>query len=159
MTVIKNSVIQFTIMICILICCQPSLAHDNSRDGALVDLVKDFFTAHENGDVERLAQLSSEDIVWEAQSSLPTGGKFIGIDEVIANVFNKTAFYLSGFKIEPVEVYQSENVVFALTRVRVDGIEDSRGLQIFYFENQKVIRYVSFLDTIAMMSAATRLPD
>ena len=159
MRIIKNSVIQLSIMICILMCGQPSLAHDDPPDDALIGLVNDFFKAHENGDVERLAQLSSENIVWEAQSSLPTGGTFIGIDEVIVNVFKKTAFYLPGFKIEPVELHQSENVVFALTRVRINGIEDSRGLQIFYFDNQKVIRYLSFLDTIAMVSAANRLSD
>ena len=119
----------------------------------------DFYNAYQNRDVQRMADLTSKDVVWEAQRSLPTGGTFVGIDEVVSNVFDKTAFYIPGFQIEVVELHQAKNVVFAITKVRVDGIDDSKGLQIFYFEDRKIVRYMSFLDTIAMMSAANRPPN
>ena len=43
--------------------------------------------------------------------------------------------------------------------ITADGIDDSKGLQVFYFEGRKIVRYMSFLDTIVMMSAANRPPD
>ena len=151
--------VQFTMMMCILMFCLPKLSRADSSESSLVSLVMDFYSAHQSRDVERMTELTSKDVVWEAQRSLPTGGTFVGIDEVVSNVFDKTAFYIPGFQIEVVELHQAKNVVFAITKVWVDGIDDSKGLQIFYFEDRKIVRYMSFLDTIAMMSAANRPPN
>ena len=150
---------QFIIVVCILIFCLPSFSSGESSKDSLVSLVTEFYQAYQSGDVEGMAELAHENIVWEAQESLPTGGTFVGFDEVVSNVFDTTAFYLPGFRIEVVELHQAKNVVFAITKVRVDGIDDSKGLQIFYFEDRKIVRYMSFLDTIAMMSAANRPPN
>ena len=151
--------VQFTVMIFILIFCLPKLSHAGSSESSLVGRVMDFYSAYQSRDVERMTELTSKDVVWEAQRSLPTGGTFVGIDEVVLNVFDKTAFYIPGFQIEVVELHQAKNVVFAITKVRVDGIDGSKGLQIFYLEEGKIVRYMSFLDTIAMMSAANRPPN
>ena len=151
--------VQFTVMIFILMFCLPKLSHAGSSESSLVGRVMDFYSAYQSRDVERMTALTSKDVVWEAQKSLPTGGTFVGIDEVVLNVFDKTAFYIPGFQIEVVELHQAKNVVFAITKVRVDGIDDSKGLQIFYFEEGRIVRYMSFLDTIAMMSAANRPPN
>jgi len=128
-------------------------------DAPLSGLVTDFYKAFAEGDVDRLTQLSSNDIVWEAQSSLPVSGTFVGIDAVITNVFEKIKFYAPGFTIEPVEIHQANNVVFVLISVGLDGLEDSRGMHVFFFEDRKIVRYMSFLDTLAVMSAITRTPD
>ena len=155
----RKLAVQFIIVFCVLIFCLPSFSNGESSKDSLVSLVTDFYRAYQSGDVEGMAELAHENIVWEAQESLPTGGTFIGFDEVVSNVFDTTAFYLPGFRIEVVELHQAKNVVFAITKVRVDGIDDSKGLQIFYFEDRKIVRYMSFLDTIAMMSAANRPPN
>ena len=155
----RKLAVQFIIVFCILIFCLPSFSNGESSKDSLVSLVTDFYRAYQSGDVERMAELTHENIVWEAQESLPTGGTFIGFDEVISSVFDTTAFYLPGFRIEVVELHEAKNVVFAITRVTADGIDDSKGLQVFYFDGRKIIRYMSFLDTIVMMSAANRPPD
>ena len=40
-----------------------SLAHDDSLDDSLVGSVKDSYIAHENGDVEMMAEFSSENFL------------------------------------------------------------------------------------------------
>ena len=90
--------VQFTMMIFILMLCLPKLSHADSSESALVNLVMDFYTAYQSRDVERMTELTSKEVVWEAQRSLPTGGTFVGIDEVVSNVFDKTAFYIPGFR-------------------------------------------------------------
>ena len=156
---IRKLAVQLIIVVCILIFCLPSFSSGESSKDSLVSLVTEFYQAYQSGDVEGMAELTHENIVWEAQESLPTGGTFIGFDEVVSNVFDTTAFYLPGFRIEVVELHQANNVVFAITSVTADGIDDSKGLQVFYFDGRKIIRYMSFLDTIVMMSAANRPPD
>jgi len=155
----RKLAVQFIIVFCVLIFCLPSFSNGESSKDSLVSLVTDFYRAYQSGDVERMAELTHENIVWEAQESLPTGGTFVGFDEVVSNVFDTTAFYLPGFRIEVAELHQAKDVVFAITRVTADGIDDSKGLQVFYFEGRKIVRYMSFLDTIVMMSAANRPPD
>ena len=148
-----------TLTLCLLTFSFSALSQEDLSDKSLSSLVTDFYSAFAIGDVERLTQLSSKDIVWEAQSSLPTGGTFVGLDAVIENVFEKIKFYAPGFTIEPVEIYQANGVVFVLISVAFDGSEKSRGMQVFFFEDRKVVKYMGFFDTLAITSAITRMPD
>ncbi len=148
------AVFAFTWMLCF-----PALSEDGLPGNPLTALVTDYYDAFSKGDVERLTQLSSKDIVWEAQSSLPTSGTFVGIDAVISNVFEKIRFYAPDFTIKPMETYQTNNVVFVVISVRVGDADDIKGMHVFFFEDRKIVRYMGFLDTLAVMSAITRLPD
>ena len=133
----RKLTVQFIIVFCILIFCLPSFSNGESSKDSLVSLVTDFYRAYQSGDVERMAELTHENIVWEAQESLPTGGTFIGFDEVVSNVFDTTAFYLPGFRIEVVELHEAKNVVFAITRVTADGIDVPRACRFFTLRGER----------------------
>ena len=152
-------IIKVTLVLWLSIFPFSAIPQEDLSERSLSSLVTDFYIAFAAGDVDRLTQLSSKDIVWEAQSSLPTGGTFVGIEAVIENVFEKIKFYAPGFTIEPVEIHQAKGVVFVVISVGLDGAEKSRGLQVFFFEDQKVVRYMGFFDTLFITSAITRLPD
>jgi len=147
------------VVLCLLVISFSVWPQDELPGSSVATLVADFYKAFAEGDVDRLRQLSSNDIVWEAQSSLPVSGTFVGIDAVITNVFEKIKFYAPGFTIEPVETYQANNVVFVVISVGLEGVEDTRGMHVFFFEDRKIVRYMGFLDTLAITSAITRTPD
>ena len=65
--------VQFTMMICILMLCLPKLSHADSSESALVNLVMDFYSAHQSRDVERMTELTSKDVaVSYTHLTLPT---------------------------------------------------------------------------------------
>ncbi|MDG1216319.1 MAG: nuclear transport factor 2 family protein, partial [Luminiphilus sp.] len=105
------------VMVIGLTACQD----DSSQDAANIAAAKAGYDAFALGDMDAWAETQASDVEWEMPKGFPYGGKYVGAEEVIQQVFTPIGELWPDFKVEPIAFRASGDVVFIETKMTAGG--------------------------------------
>ena len=105
------------------------------------------------GDMETLTTLMSDDYVAILPESMPNGGTFNGANDFIQNCLSKIPGLWSDFNIEPIQMYESGNIVFMHAKITAGG-KSSETIHMSIIENDKYVKFQAFDDSAALNATA-----
>lgn len=123
-----------------------------SRDN--VELMEDLLNAGQNGDMDRLRELTSEDCVVHEPESLPYGGTYSG-ENVFPEIFGDIAQAWDEFDFEGPDIWDAGEKVFVKWQVSA-GVSGNRIeqplLEVYEIEDEQISRAdIFYKDTAAML--------
>jgi ketosteroid isomerase-like protein len=124
-------------------------------------VVRDLYDAFARGDVPTVMGLMADDIDWRECEGLPWGGTQSGPTAVAQNVFGPAIELVSDFKVTPVEIMSSGDLVAVLHHYTGTGSATGEKLDVFGsgwwdVKDGKIIRYRQFVDTWKFCQAVPR---
>jgi len=121
-----------------------------------VELMEELLTAGQNGDMERLEELTHEDCVVTEPESLPYGGEYTG-ETVFPDIFADIAQAWDEFDFEGPDIWDAGEKVFVLWEVEAGSAGETVEqplLEMYEIEDGKVIQAdIFYQDTAAMVEA------
>ena len=102
-----------------------------------IETVQKAYAAFGQGDMETLTTLMSDDYVAILPESMPNGGTFNGANDFIQNCLSKIPGLWSDFNIEPIQMYESGNIVFMHAKITAGG-KSSETIYMSIIENDKL---------------------
>ena len=127
-----------------------------------VETVKAIYEAFGRADVPFLASVMDPEIEWnEAENFLyADGNPYIGLPAILEGVFGRFASDWDGFAAIPQEILGAGETVVGFGRYRgtlkKTGVAvNAQFVHVFRFENDKVIRFQQYTDTVQFRDAFT----
>jgi len=118
-----------------------------------IETVQKAYAAFGQGDMETLTTLMSDDYVAILPESMPNGGTFNGANDFIQNCLSKIPDLWSDFNIEPIQMYESGNIVFMHAIITAGG-KSSETIHMSIIENGKYVKFQAFDDSAALNATA-----
>jgi ketosteroid isomerase-like protein len=122
------------------------------------DALKRGYEAFNSGDAEVLAELYTDDVVWEGPntSGVPMSGKSEGKDAVL-QALGQIGEHFESFHVSPDEMVEEGGTIVVLSRIEgrtKSGNElKTPGVEVWYMEGGKANRVMSLVDTAEMKAA------
>lgn len=121
-----------------------------------VELMQDLLTAGQNGDMERLRELTHEDCVVDEPESLPYGGEYTG-ETAFPDIFADIAGTWDAFDFEGPDIWDAGEKVFVLWQVEAEasgGVVEQPLMEVYEIEDDKIVRAdIFYKDTAAILEA------
>ena len=137
------------VMVIGLTACQD----DSSQDAANIAAAKAGYDAFALGDMDAWAETQASDVEWEMPEGFPYGGKYVGAEEVIQQVFTPIGELWPDFKVEPIAFRASGDVVFIETKMTAGG-QTSDSIHKAVIRDGKYAEFQVYDDAGFMMSHA-----
>jgi uncharacterized protein len=128
-----------------------------------VDIVRSFHDAFESRDRGRVAALLHPRIEWNAAENFLYADRspYRGVDAVIHLLFGRVLAEWDGFSADPEEILGGGNIVISSGRFRgtykLNGARvNAQIVQVFQFEDQKIVKVQVYTDTAQFKEAVNR---
>lgn len=119
-----------------------------------LDVVRNHYTAAREGDLNQAFAAIDESTQWTEAAGSAYAGTFIGREAIIANVFARIGADWTGFELQELELYPSENRVFGtgwyVGTYMATGISmRARFVHIWAIEGDQVASFEQVVDSAA----------
>jgi len=116
-----------------------------------LELIKKFYLAFKNKDMETIQQLCDEKLEWVTLKGMPNGGKYVGLDEIFNDYFANMLSNFDEFHAVPDKYLESKDHVTVIGRYQGFSKKDKKFdvpfAHIYEIENNKITKFTQFTDT------------
>ena len=122
------------------------------------DALKRGYDAFNSGDAETLAELYTDDVVWEGPitSGVPMSGRNEGKDAVL-QALGQIGEQFESFHVSPDEMVEEGGTIVVLShidgRTKAGNEVTTPGVEVWYMESGKANRVKTLVDTAEMKAA------
>ena len=123
-----------------------------------LEAVEALYVAFRNRDYFSLNQILARDIEWNQNTGFPDGGSYVGLEAIIANVFDSFADSWSEWRFEIDRYLEAPDSVIVTgsyigTHLKTGKDMISAAAHIYDFEDGKIIRFTQYADTMPIHQA------
>ncbi len=121
------------------------------------ELIKKFYSAFKNKDMEIIHQLCDEKIEWNTLKGMPHGGKYVGLKAIFEDYFANMLSNFEEFHAIPETYLESKNHMVVIGRYKGISIKkkkfDVPFSHIYEIKENKIIKFTQFTDTYKLQES------
>lgn len=123
-----------------------------------VEIIKGLYKAFEGGDIASLLGLLDPNVEWIESEGIPYGGRYVGHEAILKGVFARIEAEWDSFTATVDEYIDAGDIVVTLGvdsgTYRATGKRmKAPTASIWTLKDGKVIKFVQYIDTLAVVSA------
>jgi len=123
-----------------------------------VEILKKGYVAFGKGDLPTVLSLFDPKIDWYEAESLPYGGRHIGHDAVVENVFSKLSTEWDGYTVSPIEYIDSGETIVVLGKYSGTFKETGKSMEadfahVWRFSDGKAAKFYQYVDSLKLSDA------
>lgn len=116
-----------------------------------LELIKKFYNAFKNKDMQIIHQLCDENLEWNTLKGMPHGGKYVGLKAIFEDYFANMLSNFKEFHAVPEEFLESSEHVIVIGRYTGISKQEKEFnvpfSHIYEIKGNKIIKFRQFTDT------------
>ena len=123
-----------------------------------LDLIKNLYVDFANGNIPGVLALLDPSIEWNEAEGFPYGGRFVGPQAVVDNVFMKLATEWENWTAVPDEFVDGGDVIVSMGKYGGTFRETGKSISVPFshvwtLKDGKAVKFVQFTDTLLVADA------